>query len=348
MRARLPVPAWYQDLCSCLHVDAACVLSFFGHEPLAVLGSGWGFQFRPGDWEPVEFFCPAPDGDLGRALAPHHRLRCRWHHPDGPDAARAALVEALAAGLPPIVAVDNYHLPFRPAYHDVHAGHLVVVHGVDTDRGTVDVLDPMPPAFQGTLPAAVLEASRASGNPDDGSDPFFAGRGLDRRWLELRPAGGPRPLTSGWVDEVLERNREGLLRGDGDPGCGAGGDGVLRGLAGLEAYLAALPRRAAEEGGRVLREVYVLGWPVQAATSLHGEFLALAGDRLDRPELREAGRWVELVAHRWTALRMAAAHGVGRPAAAARELVGPARRLLLSWREALERVDHAAARPAAT
>src|SRR5262249_17301508 len=188
----------------------------------------------------VEFYCPAPDGDLARALAPHHRLCCRWHHPDGPEAALAALVEALRAGLPAIVAVDNYHLPFRPAYHDVHAGHPLVVHGVDPVRGTVDVLDPMPPAFQGPLPMAVLDASRASANPDDGSDPFFAGRGLDRRWLELRPAGEAPALTADWVESVLVRNREGLLDG-------RDGDGVLRGLAGLEAWLGGLARRAACE-----------------------------------------------------------------------------------------------------
>jgi hypothetical protein len=342
MRPRLAVPGWYQDLCSCLQVDAACVLAYFGHAPLPVLGAGWAFHFRPGEWEPCEFFYPTEDGSLGRALAPYHPLLCRWHEPSDAEAAEAELIDALRAGLPPIVAVDNYHLPFRPAYHDVHAAHLLVVRGFDPDAETFDVLDPMPPGFDGPLPRAVLRAARASDNADDGGDPFFAGSGVRSRWLELRPDGPFPPLTREWVERVLDANRHALLEG------APAGDGLLRGLVGFEGYVEALPRRIDAEGGRALREIYVLGWALQASASLHADFLAESADRLDWPALREAGRWVDLVAHQWTAFRMAAAHGVGRPAGVREEVARLGREVLRRWNAALAHIDDACGRLPAT
>lgn len=338
MRVHLPLEPWYHDLCSCLQVDAACVLSYFGHEPLMALGAGWGFCFRPDDWEPVEFFYPTPSGDLGRALAPHHPLLGRWRRPAGPAEADTELIKMLQEGVPPIVAVDNYHLPFRPAYHDVHAAHLVVVHGYDSDQNAFDVFDPIPPAFQGQLPAPLLYASRASENPNDGSDPFFAGSHVNFRWLELRPAGEFPALTKEWVEYVLAANRDTFLNG------APLAEGFLSGLAGLQMYLTGLPERVMTEGERVLREIYVLGWAVQAATSLHADFLALAGDRLNYPVLREAGRWVALVAHEWTALRMAAAHAVARPESVTHELGWLRPRMLNRWLEALAHIEKAQGR----
>jgi hypothetical protein len=309
------------------------VLRYLGHEPLPILGAGWGFRFRPGGWEPAEFYFPCEDGNLGAALAPHHPLRVTWRQPGGREAADAELVEALRAGVPPIVAVDNYFLPFRPAYQDVHAAHLVVVCGVDTAARTVHVLDPMPPAYDGLLPADVLAASRSSVNDDDSTDPFFAGSGLGFRWLQVQLTGPLPSLRRAWVRAVLAANRQALLEG----GCTS--DGVLTGLAGFEAYVRSLPGRIAEEGGRILREIYVLGWALQASASLHADFLAFAAERLEWPALGEAGRWVDLVAHEWTAFRMAAAHGVGCPAESAAEVGYRGDALLRRWHEALTHLD---------
>jgi hypothetical protein len=334
LRRRLePFRHWYQDLCSCLQCDLAAVLAHRGHDALLVLGAGWRFHHRPGDCEPVEFYYPAPSGDVAASLAPHHPLISTWHHPADAEAGEAEVLEAIARGQPAIVAVDNYHLRFRPAYRDVHAGHLVVVHGFDTELETFDVLDPMPPAFQGPLPLAELRASRSSGNPDDGSDPFFAGGGMANRWLEIRESGPFPALTLGWVAEVLAANRDAFL----DPPQLAG---WRSGLPGLRSYVEELPSLAAgSDGERVLREVYVVGWGAQASASLHGDFLAHAARRLDMPGLAEAGRWVDLVAHAWTPLRMAAAHGLAAPAAAAPGLERHGR-ALVTWHErALDRLD---------
>ena len=342
MRIYFPVKSWYHDLCSCLQVDIACVLSYFNHDPLLVLGAGWDFHFCPGNWEPVEFFYPTPQGDLGRALAPYHPLLCRWHQPETPEAAKVQLIEALQADILPIVAVDNYHLPFRPAYHDVHAAHLVVVHGYDSEHDAFDILDPMPPAYQDQLSATILHISRMSSNPNDGSDPFFAGRGVGLRWLELRPTGQFPALTREWVDDVLMANHTAFL--DNTPYA----DGFLSGLTGLQTYLHTLPERVQAEGEMVLREIYVLGWAVQASTSLHADFLALVADRLDYPLLREAGRWVGLVAHSWSALRIAAAHAIRQPNGIVQELPRLGHHVFTRWSEALFYIQEAMARKRAT
>ena len=328
MKISYTVNSWYQDLCSCLQVDAACVLSYFGHDPLLVLGAGWGFCFCPDDWEPVEFFYPTPNDDLGHALAPHHPLHCQWHFPSRPEEAEIELIKILEKGVLPIVAVDNYHLPFRPAYHDVHAAHLVIIHGYDSEQNMFDVLDPMPPAYQGKLPASILEGSRLSANPNDGSDPFFAGRNMGMRWLKLHPTGEFPPLTRGWVKHVLTENRAGFFSNTSPA------SGFLSGKSGLQTYLTTLPERAMQKGEIVLREIYVLGWAVQASTSLHADFLSYVGRQLHVPALCEAGCWVDLVAHEWTPLRIAAAHALTNPQSVIKELAILGHRVLNRWLEA--------------
>jgi hypothetical protein len=332
MSVRLTVRPWYRDLCSCLHVDVACLLGYYGLAPVQVLGAGWSFAFGPARFEPVEFFYPAPDGDIGRALAPHHSLTCRWEEPADREHSESELLELLEAGAPSIVAVDNYFLPFRPAYRDVHAAHLVVVTGFDEEKRTFELLDPIPPAFAGAVSADVLDDARSSRNPDDGTDPFFAGSGIRRRRLDVAADPDAPEVSSDWVERVLVENRASLL----GP---ARSDGFYTGLGGLDDWLRALPERIAEDGAQALREIYVSGWAIQAATSLHGEFLASAGKDLDRPRLVEAGRWVDLVAHRWTPLRIAAAHRVGDPYGAGKEMVALGRQILRSWESALDRID---------
>lgn len=330
---RLPVTPWYHDLCSCLQVDVGCVLRHLGHPLVQALGAGWWFGFRPGVWEPVEFFCPTPDGNLASALAPHHPIALEWHQPADERDAEEQVIDALGRGVPPIVAVDNYHLPFRPAYHDVHAGHLVIVRGYDPAAREFDVLDPMPPAYEGPLPAEVLARARASDNPDDGSDPFFAGSGPRRRWLEVTSHGSAPTLTWEWLSGVLRANVRDLRDG------GVAEDGYHRGLSGLRAYVGTLEERLSGEGDpSVLQEAYVMGWPLQASAALHAMFLADAGRSLERLDLVAAGRWVGLVAHSWTAFRVIGARGAAEPATG-RALADAGWRLARHWAHALDAVE---------
>ncbi|WP_432114260.1 BtrH N-terminal domain-containing protein [Streptomyces sp. S1] len=325
-------PAWYDDLCSCLQVDLVHVLRLGGWDPLQALGSGWRLRAVPEDCEPVEFFHPAGE-DLASSFGIYHPLSLRWHRPGDDAEAHEQVVAALADGIVPVVAVDNYHLPFRPAYHDVHAGHLLMVTGYDPGSRAYRILDPMPPAYRGPLPREVLERSRSSANPDDGSDPFFAGSGPARRWLEVRREGPQPELTWSWLRTALETNVRSLRGEEGD------------GLPALAAYFDSLPAAVAAEGAAPLLRTYRIGWPAQAEAGLHARFLAEAARRLGRFRLAEAGRAVELVSHSWTGVRISAAHGEENPGEAARQVVEHGRTLLRGYEAALHAVESALDRP---
>ena len=148
---------WYCDLISCLQATFGSVVARLGVCPLHVLGAGWQFLHLPGDVRSEEFYYPCPPGesgeaDLGAALAPHHGLHSRWWRPADEDDPWREMRQILSEDRLVIAAVDNFHLPFRPAYSDVHAAHLVVVYGLDEVRGLVYVSDAMPPAFRGAVP----------------------------------------------------------------------------------------------------------------------------------------------------------------------------------------------------
>ena len=323
-RAPSSVP-WYDDLCSCLQVDIGWVLEREGWDPVRAVASGWRFVAPPAEVEPVEYFHPATEA-LDLAICLHHPVRMCWHEPASEEAAHRSVVAALGRGVAPIVAVNNFHLPFRPAYHDVHAAHLVIVTGWDDGRGAYRLVDPMPPAFSGELPREVVARARAELVVGDDSDPFFAGRRPAWRWLEVRVEGPQPALTLPWLRTVLEGNLA-ALRGPG------------QGLAALRRVLEALPESIARRGEPALRDVYVLGWHAQAEAALHATFLAAAASALARPELAEAARWVDRVAHAWTGFRVAAAHADPGEPADLRRVLRLSEELTLTWESCLRRLE---------
>ncbi|GAB2331949.1 BtrH N-terminal domain-containing protein [Streptomyces griseoincarnatus] len=317
---------WYDDLCSCLQMDIGLVLERAGWEPVRALAAGWRFTAPTGPVESVEFYHPAGDR-LETHLCLHHPVEFRWHHPvDAADAHRQ-LLDALERGVLPVVAVNNYHLPFRPAYHDVHAAHLLVVTGHRAATDGYLISDPMPPAFTGELPRPVLEAARGSLSIDDQSDPFFAGASPAFRWLEVGLTGPQPPLTPAWLRAVLHDN---LAAQHADGGHGP---------AALSALLDTVLKRLREEGVGALQELYVLGWPAQAEAALHANFLADAARSLDWPDLAELGRWVDLVAHSWTGFRVAAAHAAIGDGSGEEQVLSLGRRLLATWELCLDRLE---------
>ncbi|HST66657.1 MAG TPA: BtrH N-terminal domain-containing protein, partial [Mycobacteriales bacterium] len=180
-----PVRFWYRDLVSCLQATVATVLLRDGHDPLEVLGAAWEFRWIPGDVRSEEFYYPCRyAGDLGRSLAPRHPVRSAWRRPADPADPLAEIRAAVAADRLLVAAVDNFHLPFRPAFGDVHAAHLVVLSGLDERRGLVYLSDAMPPAFAGPIPVPDFLAAWSSANPADEQDDFFSDAGIDRRLLE--------------------------------------------------------------------------------------------------------------------------------------------------------------------
>ena len=322
-----PVPAWCRDLVSCLQATFATLLLHRGHDPLAVLGAHWEFRYRPGDVRSEEFYFPERvPGDLLASIAPHHPVGSRWAAGHG-ERPLEAIATQLRAGRPVIAAVDNFHLPFRPAFGDVHAAHLLVVYGLDEGRGLVHVSDAMPPAFAGPISVEAFLRSWSSENPRDVQDAFFSDAGIGRRYLDVT-IGSPFPaLDAAFLHLVLDANRRSFAEG--------GADGDWCGRAGLARYLDDLLRRAVTGDARALEEAYPFGWGMQAQAGLHGELLRTWGHRHAVPALREAGRLVERVAHAWTGLRMTAAHGRGDPAAAVADLTRHARLL----RQAYEAAD---------
>jgi hypothetical protein len=326
--AATPVAHWYRDPLSCLQSTLASVLLHAGAEPLPVLGLAWEFLFKPGEVRREEFAYPCRfEGDVARSLAPYHPIRSSWWSPAPDDEPLAELARRIESGELPIAAVDNFHLPFRPAFHDVHAAHLVVVYAIDRRRHEVRVSDATPPAFQGAIPAVDFLASWSSANPADAEDAFFSDSQIGRRCLSVEIEGPLPPLGAELLRTALEAN---LARF------------AASGLAGLRGYVDYLEEGARAGERRPLEELYPFGWGMQAQAFLHGELLRETGSSWSRPELAEAGRAVAEVASAWTGLRMTGAHALAAPAAAAADLRRHGDRLRRRYEVALEAVARAA------
>jgi len=335
------VTAWRHELAGCLHACAATLLGAQGARPLECLGAAWSFLHVPAELRREEYYYPCPPGrSLFAALAPYHPVSSRWHGAPDAEQGWADVRAAVAAGTPVAVAVDNFHLPFRPAYQDVHANHLIVVYGFDDAAGTARVLDAVPPRYDGDLALEHLAAARDSGNRSRHErDLFFADRPVGNRWLEARadPAAFPA-LDRDTVGDMIRRNLDGYA----DPAPLAASGPVYAGLAGLAGFLDDACGRLAD-GGPIADELFVAAGAALAGTAVHADWLARAARCLECVELAEAGRRVERVAHHWTAVRiMAALSRYGETSAP--RLARRAAALLDDQRRALTELDHVLAR----
>lgn len=301
MRKVLPgIEHWWHELANCLHASCAIVLTQQGDDALRTLGSAWSFQYRPGDVRREEYYHPClPSVSLLESLAPHQPVRSRWHQPvDGQDGWQQVRAQVLA-GRPAIVAVDNFHLPFRPAYHDVHTNHLVVVFGFDDEAQTAEVIDSVPPRFRGSLALADLLLSRDSDNPLlHERDMFFTANPIGNRWFDIEWS-GPLPVRDlAGFRRSLAVNIDEFDR----PPAGEWtfGEAALRQIFGAFAEVASTD------------EMFVVAGAALAKTALHAEYLREAGQRWEIPALAEAARAVSQVAHHLTALRILAVRSRGR------------------------------------
>ncbi|WP_157982522.1 BtrH N-terminal domain-containing protein [Nocardiopsis sp. FIRDI 009] len=298
MRVELsPVRYWRHDLSHCLHNTAGVLLDHHGLDPVQALGAAWGFHY-PGDMRREEYYLPGAADDLFAGLAPHHDISSRWHRPDDVEQGWRQVRERLAAGEIVGVAADNYHLPFRPAYRDVHTNHLLAVYGFDDARGEVLVADPTPPSYQGPIPLEEFNAARDSGNPVvHERDMFFTSNPIGNRWLEVTVGADQPEFTPDFVGRVVEANVRGLLAPDTPS---------TSGLSGLRAFLNRVG--GAPEASPVdADEAFVVIGPILAVTGLHAEFLSRAGHDSGDRRLAELSRAVDAVAHHWSALRIAVA-----------------------------------------
>jgi hypothetical protein len=296
------VAPWRHDLVGCLWTSAATILRRHGVAPLETLGAAWGFRHLPDGLRREEYYYPTSPGvSLYEALAPYHPVRSRWHEPADAAEGWAQVRAQVAAGVPTVVAADNFYLPFRPAYQDVHTNHLVTVYGYDETAGTVRVLDAVPPRFDGDIRLDELAAARDSRNPIlHERDMFFTDRPIANRWLEIHVDVDRWPAFD--RDTVLATIRRNLDGFDAPAGPGGG----FAGLAGQRAYLRDVAGRL--DGGADIRdELFLVAGAVLANTALHADWLASAATEVGAPRLAVLGRAVQRLAHHWTAIRILSA-----------------------------------------
>ncbi|MFI5836649.1 BtrH N-terminal domain-containing protein [Micromonospora sp. NPDC051300] len=335
-------PFWFHDLGNCLHDCLAVLLLARGFDPVEALGAVWQFHHDPAQVRGEEFYHPTPRPTLGETMFPFHPVRARWRHPADGAAGWDGLRQSLREGRLAIAAVDNFHMPIRPAFGDVHAAHLVVVWGYDDDTGEAYVLEPTPPLYRGPIPIADFLRARGSGNEarPETRDYFFAGPRIAHRWIDVEFTGPPPVTDAPWTAAVIRSNVDEFR----DPTSSPAGRG---GLDGLRHWLGDIRDRAhggnAEVAAGALGELYGVGWAAQGAAALHADFLRAAGRRLGRDELVQAGRQVDRLANEWTALRVFGAHGSTGALRVADQLGPRSRRLLAGVEEALDRLDATAA-----
>jgi Butirosin biosynthesis protein H, N-terminal len=330
-------PQWYEDPLSCLQTTLGSILLEHSLRPVEVLGLACEFAFAPEDVMCEEFYRPAQsESGVAADLCPYHDVESTWTA--GTNA--SDLIEFIETHSSVIVAVDNYHLPFRPAYHDVHAAHLVVV---PAWRRTVDgdvefyVSDAQPPHFQGWLSGEHVMNAWTSGNPADHQDVFFSSREIGGRVLITKVRSQPGELTAGQFDEALEGNVQRWTTGEARES-----DRVWTGRAGLRRFVEWLHERGDDPAE--LRPAYTFGWAMQAQAFSHGRLAQEFAYRTSLPYLSGTATAADRVVSAWSNLRLLCAHAAGMTRAPAlvlhrgEELVQAYEQLAVEWQLALSGV----------
>ncbi|HEU4882762.1 MAG TPA: hypothetical protein VFT45_10965 [Longimicrobium sp.] len=180
----------------------------------ALLGARWSFALpRPALRESLTEFSP-PGGPAPFFAALEARTGVRVTEGRG-----GALHGHLASGGAVVVAVDVFHLPYRPAFGRVHSSRTVRVRPGPAP-GQVWVDDDWPPVRSGPLDAAVLDRARASPVPrDEVREPLFAGTPVAGEWWAVEVDGEVCAALPARVDALLdELRREAVEGGEDDAG----------------------------------------------------------------------------------------------------------------------------------
>jgi Butirosin biosynthesis protein H, N-terminal len=316
MKFRLgAVRPWRHALAGCLHSCVGTVLDFHGVAPLDALGPRWSFYYAR-DVRREEYYYPCPPGtSLLEALVPGYPCRSRWQLPGDEQEGWTQVREQVLAGRPVIVAVDNYHLPFRPAYRDVHTNHLAIVYGFDDDKGTAWVCDEVPPAFNGEITIADLTAARHSTNPViHARDRFFTANPIAGRWLSIelaeQPARGGHDLAN--IQTWLRANLAGFGPDTSSSATNGSSQDAYVGLAGQHRFLTDAAATIGADGDAATAsrdELFIVAGTALAGCAIHADWLARTAALVREPGLLEGARLVERVAHHWSAIRISTAAG---------------------------------------
>lgn len=291
------VQQWYRDSCSCAQTTIATLALMKRMDPLDLLGRSLTFRVDSVSISHEEYYAPSDPmrGPLGE-ITPHTEISSSWNYGENVTDLEAAVERG-----PIILAVDNYYLPFRPAYLDVHAAHLVVVTKVKTEGGGTSfyVSDAQPPSFQGWVPAETLYEAWDSANPADDQDEFFSSTPVKRRYLTVDLA-EHRVLDLADCLHFIDLTAHHL-----QTGVDISGGNQWVGIKGLAQYRHLFDR--SEEQLSRCKDLYILGWWHQAQARLHAELLERFASRgateLALPILAANG-----IATSWTNVRLAGAH----------------------------------------
>lgn len=334
MKVLLPdVSLWRHELCECMYNCVGTVLLHYKQNPTFVLGAVWDFYYPPGDVRHEEYYYPCRWPSLVSSLAPYHPITSQWHEPVDAEQGWHEVKEAVQQGKPVIVAVDNYYLPFRPAYTDVHTNHLIVLYGFDEDANCAYVLDASPPSFSGPLRLEELHAARNSQNiAVHERDMFYTNAPIANRWLDIELHGPFPEITKEWVVDILAQNLQ-RFRSPSE-------STVFSGIDGMKQYFMDIYDRATgDNGATAMEELAMVSDVLFQSTAVHADFLAAVGARLNWHQLVEVARQVERLAHHSVAIRAMAARGRTSPATTASRLMDRFNQLLSDQQHVLHKLE---------
>ena len=197
----MPEPRCQIFVPSVLHNLHLLLEELAGPGASALLGVRWSFaRFDPRSQALAEFELPVAWSDFAARLRRHGGTILEAHSSDGDEES----YERLALGQPVVVAVDSFHLPYRPAFRRVHSARTLLLQSLDAKAQTVEVVDVWPPTFTGKVPLSVIRETRIGEVVHDPiREPFFAGMRLDGQWWTVALSGSSAMASETGLEELL-------------------------------------------------------------------------------------------------------------------------------------------------
>lgn len=143
------------------------ILKYYGiNQPLHYLDCHIDFKYEEGDFQTI-FTC----ADKFSSLNPLLSKALHYYSDDTIDENERVKLEndLISKGIPIIMTVDIYYLPYTPFYKKKHGFHSLIYCGLIDESDEVFIYDWYDPwYYKGLLSRSVLEDARKSLNEDDG------------------------------------------------------------------------------------------------------------------------------------------------------------------------------------
>ncbi|SET05078.1 BtrH N-terminal domain-containing protein [[Clostridium] polysaccharolyticum] len=190
----------------CIHNNIKLVLDYYGvkHSSLYI-DTIPGIRFCVNEDEPENLEC-IYDIDSTSVLSPFDSLIHINYPRDKSDSVGnfAEIKKNIDAGIPVIVMVDVYDLPYMPFYHTEHSIHSILVCGYDDSKEEITYVDWYSPYFsKGTIGYRDYFRARASENP--AGTLMNSGFPIKNRWVLVERDGWnakPDELLKHTIDKM--------------------------------------------------------------------------------------------------------------------------------------------------